>query len=344
MGELKRRQAEVLDHLVRDYVSTGIPVGSKRLSGRLGVSPATVRNAMLELNERGYLEKPHHSSGRVPTDRGYRYFVDYLLKEFRIAEESGQAIQKSLDPIRYKIDQLFRRVSQIISDWSNCVSFIAVPEEDQSEVRKLEITRVSSHSILLVLVLSNGMVESSLVHLPVEVDRLPLDRFRRAFNSRLCGLKISDISAATLDHLFNEIKLKEEYMHSSIASFFSDMLAQLGTRMYIEGGTRLIRHPEFHDPDRFQPVVDVIESAKVDSGIFTLTRSAEELAVTIGSENRLEELYDCSIIKSNFTFGDYTSGTIGILGPRRMEYSGMMGLVDFVSASLSEVFKTVSRF
>ncbi len=231
-----------------------------------------------------------------------------------------------------------------MSEWSDCVTFIAVPEEDRSEVRKLEITRVSSHSILLILILGNGMVETALVHLPVEVDRLPLDRFRRSFNSRLSGMKVRDITTATLDRLFQEIRLKEEYLHSSIVSFFTETLTMLGTRIYIEGSTRLIRHPEFHSAELFQPVVEIVEAAQDNSELFTLAQSADEPTVTIGSEIMLEELSDCSIIKSTFRFGDYTSGTIGLLGPRRMEYSGLMGLVDFVSASLSNIFQRGSRF
>ena len=339
---MNERQAKILEHVVIDYVRTVTPVGSGRLAKRLGFSPATIRNEMYELAQEGYLGKPHTSAGRVPTDRGYRYFVDYMLDEYRRAGERHVAVMESLEPIRGMLDRLFRDLSRRMSDWTGCLSFISVQEEDKSEIRKLELTAVSARTLLIILVLSNGMVENKLAEMPVDPDRLPLERITRALNNRLSGMKVCDVTPGVLESLFNDIRLGEERLDDVLAGFFREIVMTFGRRMYIEGPMKLMDHPEFREPGRLRPVLGVVDSAGDDSDLFNLPPGSSGPFITIGGEHGIAELFECSSIKANFRFGDRTVGTLGILGPKRMEYSGLYDLVEYTSRSLGKMLEKFS--
>jgi len=199
---MNSRQAKILRHVVIDYVHTIVPVGSKKLTRSVGLSSASIRNAMSQLEKEGYLEKPHHSAGRVPTDRGYRYFVDALIDEYISTDSRTIAAVDSLETIRFTLDRLLEDISGRLSTWSNCLSFISIDEQDRSEIRRLELTPVSSHGMLIILVLGNGMVENKLVETPVDARSLPLDRFTNTINERLCGMRVCDVTDEVLDRIF----------------------------------------------------------------------------------------------------------------------------------------------
>lgn len=332
---MKTRESEVLRHVVTDYIETCQPVGSGRVAERLGVSPATVRNDMRMLFEEGYLEQPHTSAGRVPADLGYRFFVDYLLEEYTLAEEEGAAVRESIGRIQFKLDQLLQRVSSLLAAWSSCVSFIAVPEEDKSGISRLELLPVSSRGLLIIVVLSNGLVENKLVELPIRVDRLPVGDIARALNDRLSGLKVREVTPSMLASVFGDIGSREEALYGSLQRFFEEMIFMVGRRVFVDGSAQLIKHPEFQDAKRLRPVLEAVQNTSSDADLFDVHGGARGVKVIIGHENPREELRGCSVIKSHFRFGDRTLGAIGILGPRRMDYSKLTVLVRSISELLS---------
>ncbi len=325
-----------------EYVDTCLPVGSKRIAEKLGVSPATARNEMHDLLDAGYLEQPHTSAGRIPADLGYRFFVDALREEYQSAEEDGIAVRRSIDTIQFKLDQLMRQVSALLASWSDCVSFVAVPEETRSEIRRMELTGVSERTLLIILVLSNGHVENKLVELPMPVDKFPVEWITRQLNNRLSGKKIEDVTAAGLTEIFRDIRMQHDSLYQYLMGFFEELIVGVGSRVFVQGSTRLIRHPEFQEAGRLGPVLEALESPENESGIFTLRGDTGVAKVIIGRENAIESLHDCSIIKSQFRFGDRTVGTVGLLGPRRMNYARLIGMVREVSSALTEVLKKYS--
>jgi len=340
---LQERRKQVLNYIVDDYVETCTPVGSKRIAERLRVSPATVRNDMKSLLDEGYLEQPHTSAGRVPADMGYRYFVDYVLREYIQVEEDARAVRKSLDIIEFTIDKIFRQVSGLLTEWSDCVAFVCVPEEDSSEIRRIELSQVSINGLLMILILSNGLVENKLILLPMPVDRFPVAWTCRILNERLSGKKLREVTPALIEAIFKDIKLREDMLQRAISRFFEDMIFSLGRKVYIEGVTHLLKFPEFNDLSRLQPVLSVVDASGTDTDVFKLSTEEGDFKVVIGSENLREELAGCSIIKSNFRFGDRTMGTVGILGPKRMEYRRLIGLVQQVSNAIGTALQQFPR-
>lgn len=338
-----KRQAEILGYVVQDYVSAVTPVGSGKLAEKLGLSSATIRNAMHSLGEKGYLEKPHHSSGRIPTDMGYRYFVDEILEGFRTAVRSDMAVREAMQPLRQTLDSIFRDVSRRLADWSNCLSFITVVEEEQGEIRKIEMTAISRRNILIVLVMAHGMVESRIVELPVDADDLPLDRICRVLNNRLSGHRVGELTPEFMTSAFEEIRGREEVISGALRMFFVDILSRFGKRVYIERPLNLLEHPEFQDARALKPVLEVVESAEGTDSLFAVPQGRELPHITIGGEHEIEELYLCSSVKCGFRINDIPVGTVGILGPKRMKYREICGLVEYASDILSRSLQSLSR-
>ena len=323
-----------------DYVATCAPVGSKRIAERLGVSAATVRNDMHELIEAGFLEQPHTSAGRIPADPGYRFFVDALREEYQTAEEQSDAVRRAIDNIHFKLDQLLRQVSSLLASWSDCVSFVSVPEEDKSEIRRIELTAVSARGMLIIIVLSNGQVENKLVELPMTIDRFPVEWITKQLNNRLSGLRVGEVTPAALNEVFKTIEMQHDFLYHCLMGFFEEMILTVGQRVFVEGASRLIRHPEFQDSGRLRPVLEIVESS--ESELFTLPDPMGGWKAVIGRENPSVSLRECSVIKTHFRFGDRTLGTVGLLGPRRMDYARLIGIVRNVSGVLSEALERYS--
>ncbi|HOX27637.1 MAG TPA: heat-inducible transcriptional repressor HrcA [bacterium] len=340
---MNQRKATILKYVVTDYVNTCTPVGSIKVAEKLGVSPATVRNDMRALLDEGYLEQPHTSAGRIPSDFGYRFFVDYLIEEYSIAEEERQSVQKSLELIRFRLEQLLKEISVVLSTWSDCMSFIAVPEENRSTIRHIELTQVSARDVLIIMVLSNGLVENKLVEISAPADRLPIKQLTRALNERLGGLRISSITPAFLSGIFRDFRIQEEILYRSLLQFFEEMIFSFGNSFIYSGSNLLIKHPEFQTSDKLAPVLEAVEKSASQLELFDLGSDRNELDVAIGHEIPNESLHECSLIKCNFSFGDETNGTIGLIGPKRMNYSKVIGLVRKVSNLLTEVLASHSR-
>lgn len=339
-----KRQAEILGHVVQDYVSTVSPVGSGSLAEKLRLSPATIRNAMHSLGEKGYLEKPHHSSGRIPTDMGYRFFVDELLHGYRNMVKSDLAVRDAMKPLRSTLDSILREISRRLADWSNCLSFITVVEEDKSEIRKLEMTAISRRNVLIVLVLEHGLVESRIVELSVDVDDLPLERICCALNNRLSGRKVCELTPEFMKIVFEDVRGREEEISGTLRMFFLDILSRFGKRVYIERPLNLLEHPEFHDARALKPVLEVVESADGTNSLFLVPPGKDSVCITIGGEHEIDALYICSSVKCSFCIGDVPIGTVGILGPKRMKYNEICGLVEYASDILSRSLQSLSRF
>ncbi len=335
---MKPRHESVLEYVVQDYVHTTVPVGSHRIAERLDLSSATIRNIMQELEREGYLEQPHTSAGRMPTDRGYRYFVDYLMKEYCLVEEQAMAVQMAIDSLRYEIEELLRRVARLLAEWAGCIAFAAMPEETLCRIEKVEITKISASGALIILLLSNGVVENKFVHLPMAFDDTRLARLSRIINTRLSGLQVGDADQRLLDEVFSDIREMEAGFSSAIRYMLMKLMFSIRSRVIYEGEAKILRQPEFRDANKASSILELLDSGHDPAAAMLAPSRHAGAQVTIGSENRIEELHDCSIICSSFRLADNTTGAIGLLGPRRMEYSGHIGITNFIAGMLTRVF------
>ncbi len=338
----KDRQILVLKHVVEQFVRTNRPVGSGALAQGLNLSSASIRNTMSDLEREGLLEQPHTSAGRVPTDAGYRFFVDYLIGEYRLAEDEGRMVQETLDVLHMRLDALLADITALLSGWSECLAFVAVPEMERCEIQRVDLTPVSAHRALLLVVLSNGMVENRLVALRGDAGRMPLDRIAQRLNERLHGRHINAVSGPFLESVFAEIRLSEQELYNAVMAFFETVILSLSQRVFVDGTEAMIAQPEFQDAATLRPVLEAMRDHNAGRAIYRIPTSERLPEITIGVENSLEELRACSIIKSHFRFGDSTTGAVGLLGPRRMHYARLSSLVRYVAESLSRALSGAS--
>ncbi len=219
---------------------------------------------------------------------------------------------------------------------------MTAPEEDMSVIRRVELTAVSSRGLLMILILSNGHVEDKLVELPMPVEQFPVKWIVETLNERLSGMAVRDITTMMLNEVFGKLKIQHEFISRSLLGVFEEMMATIGYRVFMDGASRLVRHPEFREADRLQPVLDALDEPAPESSIFRLQQPGDGWAAVIGRENPIGVFHQCSVIKSYFLFGDGTLGTVGLLGPRRMNYSRLITMVRSMSAVLSDVLERFS--
>ncbi len=335
---LEERRLAVLRAIVQDYVATQEPVGSKALveRHRLGVSPATIRNDMAALEEEGLIIAPHTSAGRVPTDAGYRLFVDRLhgLKPMTSGEK--RAIETFLEGA-VDLDDVVQRSVRLLAQLTRQVAIVQYPTVSGSTVRHLELVALTSTKVLVVLILSSGRVEQRVCELPIEVNDELLADLRRAAHRGIQGKQIADaaVSAAELpDEVPPELKASAQRLSATLLEAMSDHRSD--ERVVVGGTANLARFGEGFDAT-IKPLLEALEEHVVLLRLLGAASHSHDLTVRIGHEGPVEQLSSTSVVASGYGPHDYAVGALGIVGPTRMDYPGTMAAVRAVATYLSAI-------
>jgi len=336
---LNDREQSVLRHVVHNYIVTAIPVGSRYISRHYEslLSPATIRNVMSDLEESGYLAHPHTSAGRVPTDLGYRYYVDFLMEMEKISDKEKQVIRQSLDKA---IDtaEMLKDTSKLLSKISNQLSIVTSPHLGSGIFQKLELMQVSSSKLLILISVQTGIIRTIMLEVGMELKREILEHVSRILNERLSGLTLKEIRDTFADRLAD---FKNE--RTGLIRLFVDSVDQLfddskeREKVHIAGTGNLIEHPEFGDPKNFRSVIELIENEEI---IVHLLEKHDipnkDFVITIGAENQESKAQDYSLLTATYNVNGVT-GMVGIMGPTRMNYSKLIPLVDHVAKTIAEL-------
>lgn len=337
--QLKDREKAILRFVIHQFILTANPVGSRNVSKKfdLGLSPASIRNVMADLEEMGLLNHPHTSAGRVPTDKGYRVYVDSLMDPPVIDITAKKIVDENLS-LQNETEELLKITSAILSDLTNQLALVTYPKFEQAELEKIQLVQLSSKRILVVVSVKSGLVKTITLEVDVEVKEDQLSSIQQILNERLCGLKFSEIRA-TFQERVKDIS-SEKYR--PIIRVFLDSVDRIFTdssvdKTFIAGTKKMLTHPEFFDHDKFQSVIELVENK--DIIIHVLDKNKEDakndLAIKIGEENKDEKLSDYSMISKEYKIGDLT-GTLGIMGPKRMDYSKIIAAVVYIAEQLTE--------
>jgi len=336
---LNDREQSVLRHVVHNYISTAIPVGSRYISRHYEslLSPATIRNVMSDLEESGYLSHPHTSAGRIPTDLGYRYYVDFLMELEKISDLEKQEIRDQLDRA-VDTAELLRDTSKLLGKISNQLSIVTSPHLGSGTFQKLELMQVSSSKLLILISVQSGIVRTIMLEVGMELKREVLEQVTRILNERLTGLTLKEIRDTFVDRLAD---YKNE--RTGLIRLFIDSVDQLfddskeREKVHIAGTGNLIEHPEFGDPKNFRSVIELIENEDI---IVHLLEKHDipnkDFVITIGTENQDRKAQDYSLVTATYNVNGVT-GLVGILGPTRMNYSKLIPLVDNVAKTIAEL-------
>ncbi len=336
--ELSEREKGVLQALVNLYVATAEPVGSKAIADRykLGVGPATIRNTLQDLEERGMIQKPHTSAGRIPTDKGYRAYVDNLLKPERLSESEEKQIQDEMMLDYGKVEELMEQTSKVLGDISKQLGVTLAPRFDQGILTNIDLIPVADKKLLVVLAVKSGLVRSILLEADSSLETFALDKTKSILNERLCGLSLGEIRSSVKERLketqSGDPRLIKLFLDSSASLLNFDQTEQL----HLGGTTNIVSQPEFKDMEKLSSFIELIEQKKMLAELLAAQGIKEGITVTIGKEIDRGEMDSCSLVTSSYGSGD-VKGIIGIIGPTRMRYAKLVSLVDYTAKLLNEI-------
>ena len=332
---LDDRKLAVLRAIVEDYVSTNEPVGSKVLVGRhnLEVSPATIRNDMAALEEQGYITQPHTSAGRIPTDKGYRLFVDKLSTIRPLSPAERRAIDTFLQGA-VDLDDVVGRTVRLLAQLTRQVAVVQYPSLLRSTVRHLELVLLSPRRVMLVLITNTGRVEQRVVDCPDDVDEEAVAHLRGVLNACLNGCDVTDVSGAVAD-LPEQLPAAERSAAAAILAVLLDTLVDRHDEKIVLGGTANLAAVDFSPTLR--GVLEALEEHVVLMRLLGEVGGPTALTVSIGSEIQFESLRRASVVSAGYGVGDQVLAKLGVLGPTRMDYPGTMGAVRAVARYVGQI-------
>lgn len=338
--KLSERERLILNSIVESFVHSAVPVGSRYLSKKSGMdmSAATIRNVMMDLEEMGYVAQPYTSAGRVPTDKGYRFYVDSLMMVETLSDAEKQHILELLRRDSQGVDTILDAASQVLARVSSQLGVVLSPRFYQGIFEKIELVPIAEKKILMVLTIKSGLVRTIVMEVAAEVSREVLEKTARVINERLHGLSLQEIKHSLEQRMRHAGDANPELIERIIGS--ADLLfSEDGRRGLHFGGTNnIVSQPEFTDHQQLAKVLNLLENREILIHLFEQGDNSQKISITIGDENRDELIKHCSLITATYNLG-HISGTLGVLGPTRIRYSKMVALVDYMAKILTEVLE-----
>lgn len=336
---LDKRKRQVLYAIVHDYIQTAEPVGSRSISRRyeLGVSPATIRNEMSDLEEMGFLEQPHTSAGRIPSDLGYRFYVDSLLRVPILTAQEVEIMKRLLSLRMRSAEEIVQQLAKLLSALTSYTAIVLGPSESQARLRQVQLVPVSSRQIYLVGVTDGGLLLNRMVEIPGGVQTESLAALQQWLNQRLAGLTLEQIKAQSLAALQHDMQVSIDLFETVMDELLGSVNQQEIGKVYLGGTTNILNQPEFHDLHKVRTILELLEE---DALIWEAMAqvAGKGVSVTIGAENSLSAMQECSLITAEYRLGDGLVGHFGLLGPTRMNYDRVLALVQGVCDTLNQLY------
>ncbi|HUV30243.1 MAG TPA: heat-inducible transcriptional repressor HrcA [Acidobacteriota bacterium] len=333
---LSDREKLVLFNLISHYIESADPVGSRVIADRfrMGISSATIRNTLQDLEDLGLVEQPHTSAGRVPTDKGYRVYVDYLLKPDTLSETEKETIKQSILREGRGISEILGQTARVLSDITDQLGLTVAPRFEEGVLGSLRLIPVSEGRLMVVVIVKSGLARSLILEVEASVSDSALREVEQGLTERLTGLTLSEIRRTITERMAGvsgQGRLIKLVMDAKDRIWTEDRAGDL----HYAGTNTLLSKPEFADRGRLSKLMKVLEDGKVLLE-FLGEAEREGLIITIGEENKMDEIINCSLVKSTYRVGNIT-GTIGIIGPTRMPYAKAVSIVEYTARSITEL-------
>lgn len=335
---LTEREKLILNCVVESYVDNAKPVGSRYLAKKykLGISPATIRNVMTDLEEMGYLDQPHTSAGRIPTDKGYRFFVDSLKSVQSLARNERRIILDNLRKFSVDVDEILHTSSQVLGKISSQLGVVLAPRFYEGIFQKMELVPVSENKILAVLSIKSGLVKTIMMEIESGVSRDQLNETTWIINERLAGLSLREIKE-TIDRRMFGASIGEANLIRLIVSSSNKLFNfEEHKDLHLGGTQNIMANPEFSDQEHLTKILQLLDSKQIILHLFDEKDQDDKISITIGEENKEELFRNCSVITTRYHIGNVT-GTLGVVGPTRMHYAKIISLVDYMGKALTQM-------
>lgn len=341
---LEPRKMHILQAITDDYIATAEPVGSRTIARRyrLGVSPATIRNEMSDLEELGYLEQPHTSAGRIPSDKGYRFYVDVLMDRAEVPREERDRMRQEVLARQRAMEEMIHRAARILSLLTQYTAVVLAPRISRTAIRRFHLSSIDERHVLVVVVTDPGFVQHHIVEMPHSISDEELARLSQKINDRVVGKSWREITRSLLSDLREELepaRLYEEVVDQVMRSLDT----QGGEKVYLDGTLHLFEQPEFHDVERAKALLSFLEQEEAVAAILSEVARHSGTSVIIGKEHRRVEMQGCSMVAANYRIREQVIGTVGVVGPTRMDYSRVVAIVNVLADSLSDILTALSH-
>lgn len=335
---LNERKKKILQIIIEDYISSAEPVGSRTIARKydLGLSPATIRNEMSDLELLGYLEQPHTSAGRIPSAQAYRFYVDALIEPGTLTDNDMALIDGWYNERRRNIDDIFQSTAKILSRMTQNVSMVLTNQQTIANFCYLKFMPLDSQHAILCIVADDGSIDTNVVDIPLGMSSEEMDYLAGKMSKLLEDRNLSDISVEILQNVHTDV-VEDKLIFSSLLQAVRKMTGRRQEQKVFLGGTKqLLNQPEFRDVERVRNLLGILEEEKV---LKDLLQGGEDsgLKVTIGSENKFTGIQDCSMVQATYRLNGQIVGTMAVLGPTRMEYGKVISVMDYLHKYLKTI-------
>ncbi len=339
--ELSERKIKILQAIIRTYLETGEPVGSRTISkdSDLNLSSATIRNEMADLEEMGYIIQPHTSAGRIPSDKGYRWYVDSLM-----VDKANEIIdiKQDLEEKAGKIDILLQYIAKLLAKDTNYTSMVSKPHYTHKKIKFVQLTDVDEHQILAVIVIEGNIVKNKLLNILESIDKEAILKMNIILNTFLQGLDITEINMQIIANMKAQAG---EYatILSDVLDVIAEVIAEVdNVEIYTSGATNILKYPELSDSEKASEILYTFEEKKQLTQLIGDKLSEEEsrgIQVYIGDETPVESMKDCAVVTATYEIEEGVYGKVGIVGPKRMDYEKVVGTLQNLMTQLDDIFK-----
>lgn len=333
---IDERKLKILQAIISDYINTGEPVGSRTIAKKydLGISSATIRNEMADLEDMGFLEQPHTSAGRVPSSKGYRLYVDRIMEYDRLSLEEELIIKKSIiDATLYEVEKIVKQASALLSELTKLTCVVNTPSVRKSSIKSIQLIAVDMTSILCVMVTDSGVIKNNLIK-SIKVPSIEvMNRINNIINERLKDLTIEEINLEVINKLKNDLTGFEDIFNALLPTLYETLDSTDKQEVFMEGTTNIFNYPEYNDIHKAKEILSLLYNKDYVS---KLIKTDNDISIKIGDENFIPEAKECSVISAVYFLGDKPLGTIGLIGPRRINYSKVMAIMTEVMKELNE--------
>lgn len=336
--ELNERKLQILQAIVADFIYSAEPVGSRTISKKydMGLSPATIRNEMSDLEEMGYLTHPHTSAGRVPSDKAYRLYVDQLMRASELTDERKQAISSKLNDTAAELDRTIEKAASLLSEITNLVSFAITPSGRESKLKYVNLLPVDERTIVLMIVSEDGQISNTPVKLSCGYTEDNLRLMSRVMTHNFMGKTVSDVlTMDIIETIKSDLSALDKLTGAVVPSFMQTLEKMLDVDLYMDGYTNIFSMPEYSDVEKARNFLTILQQKDHITNV--LVNRDNGLIITIGDEN--SELKDCSLITADYRVNGRLVGKLGVIGPTRMRYSEISSVIRYMTDNISKTFE-----
>ncbi len=338
--ELDERKKKILQAVIRNYLETGEPVGSRTISKYtdLNLSSATIRNEMADLEEMGYILQPHTSAGRIPSDKGYRLYVDTMMEE---KEREAVAMQEMLVERQDKLETLLKKIARALAQNTQYATMISAPQTKRSKLKFIQLSRVDARQLLAVIVSEGNVIKNNILPVQEVLDDETLLKLNILLNTQLNGLSIDEISLGMIAAMKQQAGIHSQIVSEVIDAVAEAIRAEEDVEIYTSGTNNIFRYPELADQQKASELINTFEEKQLLGELLseTGTESGETgIQVYIGAETQVQSMKDCSVVTASYELGGGMKGTIGIVGPKRMDYDRVVSTLRTIQTQLEELY------